>query len=145
MKIVISESQYNRLIEAKEEQKVLRIPSLKFFNDDWFQLQEFLETKGNPPYSIGGNLYLRNTPIESLGNLQSVGGDLDLYNTPIESLGYLQFVGNRLYMPGTKIDSLGNLKSVGGDLYLYETPISEKYSEEEIRQMVNVDEIIYLK
>jgi len=30
-------------------------------------------------------------------------------------------------------------------LYLYETPISEKYSEEEIRQMVNVDEIIYLK
>jgi hypothetical protein len=165
MKIVISESQYKRLIETEEEQKVLRIPSLKFFNDDWFQLQEFLETKGNPPYSIGGNLdlrktpieslgnltsvggnlYLRNTPIESLGNLQSVGGDLDLYNTPIESLGYLQFVGNRLYMPGTKIDSLGNLKSVGGDLYLYETPISEKYSEEEIRQMVNVDEIIYLK
>jgi hypothetical protein len=125
MKIVISESQYQRLIEAEEEQKVLRIPSLKFFNDDWFQLQEFLETKGNPPYSIGGNLDLRKTPIESLGNLTSVGGNLYLRNTPIESLG--------------------NLKSVGGDLYLYETPISEKYSEEEIRQMVNVDEIIYLK
>jgi hypothetical protein len=29
-------------------------------------------------------------------------------------------------------------------LYLYETPISEKYSEEEIRQMVNVEGEIYL-
>jgi len=165
MKIVISETQYKRLIEAEEEQKVLRIPSLKFFNDDWFQLQEFLETKGNPPYSIGGDLDLRKTPIESLGNLQSVGGDLDLrdtsieflenltsvggdldlYNTPIESLGNLQSVGGYLDLQGTYIESLGNLQSVGGDLYLYETPISEKYSEEEIRQMVNVDEIIYLK
>jgi len=165
MKIVISESQYKRLIETEEEQKVLRIPSLKFFNDDWFQLQEFLEKKGNPPYSIGGNLDLRNTPIEFLGNLisvggnlnlryspieslenlTSVGGDLDLYETPIESLGNLQSVGGFLDLQGTYIESLGNLQSVGGDLYLYETPISEKYSEEEIRQMVNVDEIIYLK
>ena len=144
MKIVISESQYKRLIEAEEEQKVLRIPSLKFFNDDWFQLQEFLETKGNPPYSIGGSLDLRRTPIKSLENLQSVGGDLDLYNTPIESLGNLQSVGGYLDLQGTYIESLGNLQSVGGDLYLYETPISEKYSEEEIRQMVNVDGEIYL-
>ena len=53
MKIVISESQYKRLIEAEEEQKVLRIPSLKFFNDDWFILEKFLDHKGNPPYSIG--------------------------------------------------------------------------------------------
>ena len=164
MKIVISESQYKRLIEAEEEQKVLRIPSLKFFNDNWFQLQEFLEKKGNPPYSIGGNLDLRKTPIESLGNLQSVGGDLDLrdtsieflenltsvggdldlYNTPIKSLGNLTSVGGYLDLQVTYIESLGNLQSVGGDLYLYETPISEKYSEEEIRQMVNVEGDIYL-
>ena len=164
MKIVISESQYKRLIETEEEQKVLRIPSLKFFNDNWFQLQEFLEKKGNPPYSIGGNLDLRKTPIESLGNLQSVGGDLDLrdtsieslenltsvggdldlYNTPIESLGNLQSVGGFLDLQGTYIESLGNLQSVGGDLYLYETPISKKYSEKEIRQMVSVGGGIHL-
>ena len=83
MKIVISESQYKRLIEAKEEQKVLRIPSLKFFNDDWFLLQEFLEKKGNPPYSLGGSLNLYQTQIESLGNLQSVVGNLYLNDTPI--------------------------------------------------------------
>ena len=153
------------MIETEEEQKVLQIPSLKFFNDDWFLLQEFLEKKGNPPYSlggdldlrdtsieslenltsVGGDLDLRNTPIKSLGSLQSVGGDLDLYNTRIESLGNLQSVGGYLDLRGTQIKSLGNLQSVGGDLYLYETPISEKYSEEEIRQMVNVGGEIYLK
>jgi hypothetical protein len=144
MKIVISESQYQRLIEAEEEQKVLRIPSLKFFNDDWFQLQEFLETKGNPPYSIGGYLSLRDTPIESLGNLQSVGGDLGLYRTPIKSLGNLKSVGGDLYLRDTPIDSLGNLQSVDGDLYLRGTPISKMYTKKEIRQMVNVEGDIYL-
>ena len=125
MKIVISESQYNRLIEAnEEEQKVLKIPSLKFFNDDWFLLQEFLERKGNPPYSIGGSLNLKNSPIESLGNLTSVVGDLVLYRTPIESLG--------------------NLLSVGGGLDLEGTPLSKMYNEKQIHKMVNVEGDIYL-
>ena len=165
MKIVISESQYKRLIESEEEQKVLRIPSLRFFNDDWFKLQNFLEKKGDPPYSISGSLdlrdlpikslgnlksvgrdlYLEETPIESLGNLTSVGGDLNLYDTPIESLGNLTSVGGYLSLANTPIKSLGNLQTVGGDLFLQYTSISEKYSEEEIRQMVNVDGEIYFK
>jgi hypothetical protein len=74
--------------------------------------------------SVGGNLYLRYTPIESLGNLISVGGNLNLYNTPIESFG--------------------NLISVGGYLYLSNTPLSKKYTEEEIRQMVNVKGNFYM-
>jgi hypothetical protein len=45
---------------------------------------------------------------------------------------------------GTPIESLGNLTSVGGNINLYDTPLSEKYTEEEIRQMVNVDGEIYL-
>ena len=184
MKIVISESQYQRLIETEEEQKILKIPSFEIFNNDWFLLQKFLEKKGNPPYSIGGDLDLRFTsikslgdlqsvggdldlrykPIESLGNLQSVGGDLDLHDTRIKSLGNLQSVGGSLDLEGTPIKSLGNLQYVGrfldlrftsikslgnlqsvvGNLFLYETPISKKYSEEEIRQMVNVGGEIYL-
>ena len=124
MKIVISESQYKRLIEAEEEQRVLKIPSLKFFNDDWFLLQEFLERKGNPPYSIGGSLNLKNSPIESLGNLTSVVGDLVLYRTPIESLG--------------------NLLSVGGGLDLEGTPLSKMYNEKQIRKILNVEGDIYL-
>jgi hypothetical protein len=71
-------------------------------------------------------LFLRGTLIESLGNLQSVGGFLDSRRTPIESLG--------------------NLKSVGHNLVLVDTPLSEKYTEEEIRQMVpGVKGNIYLQ
>ena len=143
MKIVISESQYNRLIEAKEEQKVLQIPSLKFFNNDWFLLQEFLERKGNPPYSFGENLHLTGTPIKSLENLQSVGGDLYLRGTPIKSLGNLQSVDGYLELYRTPIESLGNLLSVGV-LDLEGTPLPKRYNEEQIRKMVDVEGDIYL-
>jgi hypothetical protein len=61
---------------------------------------------------------LENTSIKSLGNLTSVGGYLILENTPIKSLG--------------------NLQSVGGYLDLRKTPLSKMYSEEEIREMINV-------
>ena len=74
---------------------------------------------------VGGNLNLYDTPIKSLGNLKSVGGGLNLYDTSVESLG--------------------NLESVGGYLYLTGTPLAKKYSEAEIRQMVQVDGNIYKK
>jgi hypothetical protein len=163
MKIIITESQYRRLIE-QEEPEVLHIPSLKYFNNDWNFLQEYLESEGNPPYTIDGDLDLYKTNIESLGNLQSVGGDLNLYasnikslgnlhsvgghfnlfETKIESLGNLRSVGGWLDLRGTKIESLGNLRSVGGWLYLRKTPISRKYSEKEIRQKVQVGGDIYM-
>ncbi len=158
MKIIITESQYNRILKEEKEQKVLHIPSLRFFNDDWDLLQKFLNKRGNPPYTIGGDLDFSRTPIKSLGNLQSVGGYLWLENSPIESLGDLQSVGASLGLRRTPIKSLGNLTSVGGsfdlrsapikslgnltsvgnDLYLTYTPLSKKYTEKEIRQMVDV-------
>jgi hypothetical protein len=144
MKIVISESQYNRILKEEEEQKVLRIPSLKFFRNDWDLLQKFLKSKGDPPYTIGGNLYLENSSIESIGNLISVEGDLYLYNTPIKSLENLTSVGDDLGLYNTTIESLGNLASVGGDLDLVGTPLSTMYSEKEIREMVNVGGKIFI-
>ena len=148
MKILISESQYKRLIETEEEQKVLEIPDLRIFGKNreiaWNRLQKFLEKKGNPPYSIEGNLDLRDTPIESLGNLQSVGGNLDLGRTPIESLGNLTSVGGYLDLRDTPIESLGNLQSVGKGLYLRKTPLSKMYTREQIREMVNVGGRIFL-
>ena len=73
---------------------------------------------------VGGNLDLMGTSIKSLGNLQSVGGYLNLWKTPIQDLG--------------------NLQSVGGGLNLYGTPLAKKYSEAEIRQLVQVDGDIYI-
>jgi len=180
MKYIINEHQYKLLTEQED---ILRIP-LAAFDNNWNDLQLFLERRGNPPYeitddlnlsyanvkslgnliSVGGNLYLDNIKIESLGNLTSVGGNLDLYKSNIKSLGNLTSVGGDLNLRGSEIESLGNLTSVGGDLdlwnseieslgnltsvggdlYLRRTPLSKKYSEEEIRSMVEVGGNVYL-
>ena len=130
MKIVISESQYKKLVEDKEEPKILRIPSLKLFSNDWLLLQKFLEGRGNPPYSIGGDLVLFQTTIKSLGNLQSVGGSLDLRETPIKSLENLVSVGRDLDLNLSSIRKLSDLKYVGGDIDLSSTPLGEFLKEQ---------------
>ena len=122
MKIIITESQYKKIME-EEEQEVLNIPSLKYFDNDWDFLQEFLESEGNPPYSIGGNLNLVGLKVESLGNLVSVEHDLYAYDTPLKSLGNLTSVGGLLDLSNTKIESLGDLSFVGGSLVLNGIPL----------------------
>jgi len=136
------------LKEEFEKQEVIEIPSLKIFGKHngvaWIRLQEFLEKRGNPPYTISGDLNLRETPIKSLGNLISVVGYLDLLRTRIESLGNLTSVGVDLDLRYTPIESLGNLTSVGGYLDLYDTPLSKMYTKKQIREMVNVGGNIYI-
>ena len=124
MKIIISEAQHKRLFE--EEQKILRIPDFKIFGNDWDILQRFLESKGNPPYSLGGNLDLVGLKVESLGNLVSVEHDLYAYDTPLKSLGNLTSVGGLLDLSNTQIESLGNLSFVGGSLVLNGIPLFGK-------------------
>jgi hypothetical protein len=162
MKFIISEHQYKLLLE--QEEKVLRIPFAAFDNN-WDDLQKFLEKRGFPPYEITDDLDLRRTDIESLGNLTSVKGWLYLsYNTveslgnltsvgnwldlegseKVKSLGNLTSVGGDLYLRRSNVESLGNLTSVGGDLYLTGTPLSKKYSREEIRSMVEIGGKVYL-
>ena len=141
MKYIITERQ-SRLLE--EPEKILKIPSLKYFNNDWNFLQKFLENRDYPPYSISGDLNLRGSSIKSLGNLRNVGGNLTLINTPIESLGNLKHVGGSLNLRYTPIESLGKLKHVGGNLLLINTPLSETMSEDEIRSKVNVEGNIYI-
>ena len=161
MKYIISEAQHKRLFE--EEQKVLHLPSAKVFGG-WDELQKFLELKGNPLYSLGGDLDLQLTTsvkslgnlvsvdgdlvldgseIESLGNLTHVGGTFTMINTPIKTLGNLTSVGRSLFMNGSKIESFGNLTSVGINMFMRDTPLDEKYSEEQIRQMIYVGNTIY--
>ena len=99
MKYIITEKQYKIL---QEQQEILNLPGIEYFGG-WNKLQSFLKRKGNPLYSIDGDLNLE----------------------------------------GTLIKSLGNLTSVGGNLYLRGNPAFQKYSIEEIRQMVNVKGNIY--
>ena len=160
MKYIITEHQYKLLLEQDD---ILRIPFAAFGNE-WDVLQKFMERRGNPSYmitddldlsyneiedlgnltSVGGNMYLGGSKIKTLGNLTSVGGDLFLGNSNIESLGNLTSVGGYLTLYVSNIKSLGNLTSVGGDLNLFSTPLSNKYSEDEIRSMVEVGGDVYL-
>ena len=124
MKYIITENQHKRLFE--EEQKVLHIPDIRIFGNDWDNLQRFLESKGNPPYSLGGNLDLVGLKVESLGNLVSVEHDLYAYDTPLKSLGSLTSVGGLMDISNTQIESLGNLSFVGGSLVLNGIPLFGK-------------------
>ena len=142
MKIIITESQYKKIME-EEEQEVLNIPSLKYFDNDWDLLQKFLESKGNPPYTLGGNLDLVGLNVKSLGNLVSVEGDIYAYDTPLKSLGSLTSVGGLMDLSNTPIESLGNLSFVGGSLVLSGTALrNDSYplnlNSLQIRQTVDV-------
>jgi len=107
------------LREQQEEEKILKIPGIRYFNNDWSILQKFLESQGYPRYSIGGDLNLRRTDIETLGNLVRVEGDLDLESCQnLESLENLEYVGGYLDLKNTSIETLGNLVRVEGDLDL---------------------------
>ena len=144
MKYIITESQHKRLFE--EEQQVLHIHDIKVFGG-WNNLKRYLELKGNPPYSIGGDLDLSFTSTRTLGNLQSVGGDLNLSNTDIQYLWKLKSVGGSLVLTNTSATGLaffGDLKHVGGHLDLGHTPISQDYTEKEIREVINVVGNVYL-
>jgi hypothetical protein len=105
---------------------------------------------------VGGSLKLNYSKIESLPDNLQVNGDLELIDTLIKSLPSNLQVKDNLYLIGTPIESLPNnlqvegdlylgdtqIKTlpsnlqVGGNLYLKFTPIAEKYSKDEIRQMI---------
>jgi hypothetical protein len=113
MKYIINERQYKLLTE---EQEILNIPSVKFFGN-WESLQMFLNRKGNPLYSINGDLFLNpyKDKIESFGNLVSVEKNLHYTGSnDLTSIGKLTSVGGTLDIQGSKnLTSLGELTSVG--------------------------------
>jgi hypothetical protein len=153
------------LREEQEEEKLLKIPSIRTFNNDWNVLQKYLEFRGNPKYSIGGDLKLRESDIKTLGNLVRVGGNLDLYGCEklqslgdlkyvggdlilmgcknLVSLGDLEYVGLRFAAAGSNIESFGNLKYVGDSMFISETPLSKNYTTKQIKNTVNVIRHIY--
>jgi hypothetical protein len=121
--------------------KIKSLPKLQSVGRSFSLRETQIESLQNLQ-SVGGFLDLRYTSIKSLDNLQSVGDALDLRYAPIESLGNLQSVGDYLALEETQIKSLGNLQSVGSSLWLNKF-LAEKYTDEEIRSMINVDGNIY--
>ena len=159
MKYIITEDQLERI-----KDDILTIP-YSAFNNNWNVLQKFLNKKGNPPYILIGDIDLSTrqdieslgslievkgfldlsfSQIESLGNLTSVDDDFDLIRTPVEDLGNLTYVGGSLILYKTSIVDLGKLTYVGDDLNLSETQVSKIYSEEQIRDVIDVGGVIFM-
>jgi hypothetical protein len=105
-------------------ENILRIP-YSAVNEDWNFLQKYLKAIGNPRYIIVGDVdLLSRKDISDLGNLVGVDGDLNLRYSSIESLGELEYVGEDLLLSTCKnIKTLGKLKKVIGDLWLSQSSI----------------------
>ena len=137
-------------------EEIFSLPPLGAFDNNYQMVLEFMDTLGNPKFKIAGDVDLRYSDIESLGNLVEVEGYLDLRNTKIESLPDNLKVGGFLYLDNTNIESLPDNLKVGGYLILYntkikslpdnlhvgggldlrDTPLSKKYSIDQIRKII---------
>lgn len=99
---------------------------------------------------VGGSLYIQNSSIEDLNNLEYVGGylrayraklktlpskltqierSLDLIFCPIEDLNNLEYVGGNLLINGTNISELPEGLEIRGTLYCCNTPLSKRFSD----------------
>ena len=109
-------------------------------------------------YKYYDSIYLMNTNIKKLPNDLYVTGDLDLAHCKqLTKLPDKLHVNGSLYLSGcqqltelpnnlyveysldlndTNIEKLPNNLYVGRNLYIYNTPIFNKYTDEEIREMI---------
>ena len=114
---------------------------------------EFLEEKGehiapfkwklfnNIPLTkeelnVEGSLNLSYSKITQLPKGLKVNGGLYLENTNIKSLPEGLIVRFSLSLSYTKIESLPKGLKVFGILRIWDTPIAQKYTDEEIREMI---------
>ena len=70
-------------------------------------------------------------------NLRIIGGFLELTNCEkVIKLPDNLYVGESLIIIGTSIEEIPDNLYVGGDLYINNTPLADKYTDEEIRDIV---------
>jgi len=99
-----------------------------------YNLFKFLEDKKGKKIPLKFKLLHAPETIEKED--LNVEGDLNLYKTKISSLPDNLTVEGYLGLYGTQISSLPDNLKVEGNLNLGQTPLAEKYSKEQIRQMI---------
>ena len=103
-------------MESKTEDKVLEILSPTIFGGPE-GMMDFLNHRGNPKYHILEDYYIA-PHVNSLGSLVAVTGSL--------------------FIDQSKLSDFGNLKKITGSLILKNTPLSEKYSIEEMKDLIDI-------
>ena len=99
-----------------------------------YNLFKFLEDKKGKKIPLKAKLIHSPETIEKED--LDVEGDLDLEDTKISSLPDNLTVGGDLNLAFTPISSLPDNLKVERHLFLDQTPLTEKYSEEQIRKMI---------
>jgi len=99
-----------------------------------YNLFKFLEEKKGKKIPFEAKLI--HAPETLTKEELNVEGSLNLYNTPISSLPDNLTVGGHLSLRDTKISSLPDNLTVERHLSLDQTPLAKKYSEEQIRKMI---------
>ena len=147
-----------KILNFLEEKEGHEIPEDWSFAKEKLKLIEELENHPDGvQYKYGADLDLSGSSIKKLPNKLYVIGDLNLFSSNITKLpndlyvdGSLYlietgitelpdnlYVGDRLILRGcTQLSKLPDNLYVGGDLHVYGTPLANKYSNDEIRDMI---------
>ena len=117
--------------------KVLEKKEGKEIPLNW-NLIERLETHPDGiQYKHNGNLILLNRKITKLPNDLYVDGVLNLWGCKqLTKLPDNLHLTQSLAILGTSIEELPDNLYVGGSLYMTNTPLADKYTDEEIREMI---------
>ena len=134
MKIETIENILNFLKEKEDKE----LPK-KWF-DSIEKLKLIYELENHPDgiqYRYEGDLNLNKTMISKLPNDLYVDGYLNLaYCQKLKKLPDNLHVVNDLGLRNTNITELPNKLIVGYNLYLWDTPLAQKYSSDQIREMI---------
>jgi len=94
------------------------------------------ETLTKEDLNVEGDFYLYNKPLSSLPDNFQVERHLFLDSTKISSLPDNLTVGGNLSLEKTPLSSIPKNLKVGGVFFIGQTPLAKKYSEEQIRKMI---------
>ena len=104
---------------------------------NWNLIERLENHPDDIQYRYDGILSLSHSNITKLPNDLYVDGSLYLIETGITELPDNLYVGDRLILRGcTQLSKLPDNLYVGGDLHVYGTPLANKYSNDEIRDMI---------
>jgi len=93
---------------------------------------------------VHGSCFLNKLNIRSLGKLEYVYGDLNCNDcVTLEDLGNLEVVEESLILDNTNVSVLGNLQYIGAGLFIKNTPLEKMYTDEQIRNQIDIKGKIY--
>ena len=126
------------ILNFLEEKEGKELPKKWFESIKLLKLVQKLENiPDGVQYTHNGNLNLISSTIKKLPDNLYVGNSLGLIDcTQLKKLPDNLHVGYHLYLNAVDITELPNNLYVGGNLFINLTPLADKYTDEEIRDIV---------